>query len=95
MSKIVEVRPLNRYRIWVRFSDGTQGQVDLGDLAGRGAFSAWADRGVFTAVRVDKTGGIEWPGEIDMCPDALSLRLMGKAEDGLPGLKAKPSSSER
>jgi hypothetical protein len=87
MSKILEVRPLGGYRNRVRFSDGTQGEIDLGDFAGRGVFSAWADRDVFTPVRVDKTGGIEWPGEIDMCPDALYLRLSGKtAEDIFPGL---------
>lgn len=87
MSKIIKVRPLGGYRIWIRFSDGTQGEVDLGDLAGRGVFSAWADRNVFTAVRADKIGGIEWPGEIDICPDALYLRLTGKtAENIFPGL---------
>lgn len=87
MRKIVEVQPLNGYRIWVRFSDDTQGEIDLSDLAGHGVFSAWADQNVFSAVRVDTSGGIEWPGEIDMCPDALYLRLSGKtAEDIFPGL---------
>ena len=46
---------------------------------------------VFTAVRVEEGGGIEWPGEIDMCPDALYLRLTGKAvEDIFPSLKPTP-----
>lgn len=35
MSTIVQVRPLGSYRIWLRFSDGAQGEVDLSDLAGR------------------------------------------------------------
>jgi hypothetical protein len=87
MSKVVEVKPLENYRIWLRFGDGTQGELDLTDLAGRGAFAAWADRNVFEAVRVEEGGGIEWPGNIDMCPDALYLRLTGKAaEDIFPGL---------
>jgi hypothetical protein len=73
--------------MWLTFSDGAQGEVDLSDLVGRGVFSAWADRNVFTAVRIDKMGGIEWPGEIDMCPDALYLRLSGRtAEDVFSGL---------
>jgi hypothetical protein len=87
MNKVVEVRPLHDYRIWLRFSEGSQGEVDLSDLAGRGVFAAWADRKVFTAVRVEKGGGIEWPEEIDMCPDALYLRLTGKAvEDVFQGI---------
>jgi len=66
MSKIVQVRPLGSYRIWLRFSDGAQGEVDLSDLAGRGVFAPWTDPDVFAAVRVENCGGIEWPGEIDM-----------------------------
>jgi len=91
MSKIVEVRPLDGYRIWLRFSDGVQGEVDLSDLVGRGVFAAWTDPNVFTAVRVEEGGGIEWPGEIDMCPDALYLRLTGKTvEEIFPSLKPTP-----
>jgi len=91
MSKIVEVRPSDGYRIWLRFSDGVQGEVDLSDLVGRGVFAAWTDPNVFTAVRVEEGGGIEWPGEIDMCPDALYLRLTGKTvEDIFPSLKPTP-----
>lgn len=91
MSKIVEVRPLDNYRIWLRFSDGAQGEVDVSDLAGRGVFAAWGDPNVFGAVRVEEGGGIEWPGEIDMCPDALYMRLTGKSvEDVFPSLKPTP-----
>jgi hypothetical protein len=84
MDKIVQVRPLENYRIWLKFSDGAQGEVDLSDLAGRGVLTAWTDPNVFNAVRVEG-GGIEWPGEIDMCPDALYLRLTGKATRSLSG----------
>lgn len=90
MNTVVEVRALENYRIWLRFGDGSQGEIDLSDIAGRGVFSAWADRNVFTAVRVEKAGGIEWPGEIDMCPDVLYLRLSGKtAKDIFPGLGSR------
>lgn len=88
MRKIVQVRPLGSYRIWLRFSDGAQGEVDLNDLAGRGVFAPWTDPDVFAAVRVENCGGIEWPGEIDMCPDVLYLRLTDRVvDDILPGLK--------
>jgi Protein of unknown function (DUF2442) len=91
MSRITEVRPLDDYRIWLRFDDGAEGEVDLSDLAGRGVFAAWADPNVFKAVRVEEGGAIEWPDEIDMCPDALYLRLTGKAVDEVfPGLRPPP-----
>ena len=39
--KIVELKPLANFRMWVRYDDGSQGEVDFVDLAGRGVFSAW------------------------------------------------------
>src|SRR5688572_14600238 len=46
-------------------------------------FSEWADRSLFTTDRVEKTGGIEWLGDIDLCPDGLYLRLSGKTTEGI------------
>ena len=33
MNKVVDVRALENHRVWLRFADGTQGEVDLSDLA--------------------------------------------------------------
>ncbi len=35
-----EVRALEPFRIWLRYDDGIEGEVDLSDIAGRGMFSA-------------------------------------------------------
>jgi hypothetical protein len=78
MIRPVEVRALGRYRIWLRYEDGTEGEVDLSYLAGRGVFAAWNDQGTFAQVRLGSHGAIEWPGELDLCPDSLYLRLTGK-----------------
>jgi hypothetical protein len=88
MKKAIAVKPLEGYRIWLRFGDGVEGEVDLSDLAGRGVFQAWADRKVFESVHVDPSGAIAWKHELDLCPDALYLRLTGKVpEDLFPALK--------
>ena len=34
----VEVRALEPYRIWLRYDDGAEGEVDLSYLAGDGVF---------------------------------------------------------
>lgn len=78
MVRPVEVRPVGRYRIWLRYQDGTEGEVDLSHLAGKGVFAAWETEGMFARVRVGPHGALEWPGGIDLCPDALYLRLTGK-----------------
>lgn len=88
MKKVIDVRALHDYRLWLRFDDGTQGEIDVSDLAGRGVCEAWADPEVFRQVSVDESGAVVWPGDIDLCPDALYLRLTGKpVEDVFPGLK--------
>ncbi|OFW01093.1 MAG: hypothetical protein A3I61_13970 [Acidobacteria bacterium RIFCSPLOWO2_02_FULL_68_18] len=91
MNKVVDVRPLENYRVWLRFADGTQGEIDLSDLAGKGVFTAWADSDLFNSVHLEEGGGIEWPGGLDICPDTLFMRLTGKAvEDVFPSLKPTP-----
>lgn len=86
--KIVELRPQPEFRLFLRFDDSVCGEVDLSDLAGHGVFSSWLEPGVFGQARVTAAGAAEWPGEIDLCPDALYMRLTGKAPDEvLPALR--------
>ena len=81
MVRPTEVRAVGLYRIWLRYEDGTEGEIDLSDLAGRGVFAAWDNPGVFAEVRLGSHGAIEWPGDLDLCPDALYLRLTGKRSE--------------
>lgn len=53
-------------------------EVDLSHLAGKGVFVAWEKEGVFAKVQLGPHGAVEWPGDVDLCPDALYLRLTGK-----------------
>ena len=47
MVRPVEARPLMPYRIWLRYQDGTEGEVDLSHLAGKGGlFGVGSGRGV-------------------------------------------------
>jgi hypothetical protein len=86
--KIVFVKPASKFAIEVGFEDGAHGIVDLADIAGRGVFLAWLDEGVFEKVKVTEVGALEWPGELDLCPDAIYLRLTGKSPEELfPSLK--------
>ncbi|MBI4459981.1 MAG: DUF2442 domain-containing protein [Acidobacteria bacterium] len=88
MFKIAEVRVVQGYRLWLRYTDGTEGEVDLSDLAGRGVFAAWNERRFFETVQIDDSGALVWGDQLDLCPDALYLRLTGKpAEDVFPKLK--------
>lgn len=94
MKKAVQASPLEGFRLWLKYEDGTEGIVDLGDLTGRGVFEAWSEGNIFDAVAVSESGAIVWPGEIDLCPDALCIRLTGRQEAEIfPGLTHIPSDA--
>ena len=88
MPTPVEVRPLENYRLWLKYSDGVEGVVDLSHLAGKGVFQVWNDYREFQKVHIGASGEIAWSDQIDLCPDALYLRLTGKKpEDLFPKLR--------
>jgi len=86
--KITEAKALDRYRVFLGFDDGASGTVDLNHLAGRGVFQAWLQEGVFEQVSISTVGALQWPGDLDLCPDSLYLQLIGKtAGEVFPALR--------
>lgn len=80
---LVEVKPRSHFHLFVRFDDGSSGELDLSAYAGRGVFSAWNDPGVFEQVRLADAGHPEWPGGLDLCPDALYMQLHRKEPENV------------
>jgi len=88
MPTLVSVKPLNHFRIWVKFADGAEGIADLSHLVGKGVFSLWNDEAAFKNVHIGPGGELAWNDEIDICPDSLYLRITGKKpEDIFPALR--------
>lgn len=84
----VAVKALENYRLWVRFSDGVEGTVDLSEYAGKGVFEIWNDYRTFLNVHIGPGGEIVWSEQVDMCPDAIYLKITGKKpEDLFPKLQ--------
>ncbi len=79
MIRPTEVEPRDGYRVWLRYSDGAAGEIDLYYLAGRGVFEAWNDPACFAKVRIAPSGGVAWGEDIELCPDALYMQLTGKS----------------
>ena len=92
LARPVSVSALPNYRIKVAFSDGTDGTVDLSDLVGQGVFKAWVDKRFFASVHLGPGRQIRWSEEIELCGDAVYLRLTGKTpEQRFPQLKREHS----
>ncbi len=79
ITRPIAVEAREGYRIWLRYSDGASGETDLSHLAGGGVFAAWDDRRFFEAVRLEDHGAVAWDEELELCPDALYMQLVGKS----------------
>ena len=89
MFEPLEVKALSDYRIWIRYADGEEGDVDLSDLAGQGVFELWEDEEKWKNVRIANDGAIRWSKEVELCPDATYMKLTGKSPEELfPKLKS-------
>lgn len=76
--RIVAAQARVPHRIWVRFEDGVEGEVDVSDLVGKGVFARWTDPEFFARAFVDEESGtVAWPGGLDLAPDALYHEIAG------------------
>ncbi len=88
MRRVAKVTVSGEYRLALVFDDGTAGTVDLSSLAGKGVFELWREPGAFARVRIGSSGELTWDGRVDLCPDALYLKVTGKRpEDLFPTLR--------
>lgn len=74
---VISATSLGKYKLRLAFNDGTEGTVDLSDMAGKGVFTAWDKDDTFSQVFIDKeSGAIAWPGNLDI--DTLNCYLQIK-----------------
>ncbi len=78
MIRPIEIKTLLKYRIWIKYSDGNQGEVDLSEFVGRGVFKLWEDYSFFQKISLGSSGEIMWDDQIDLCPDSIYMKLTGK-----------------
>ena len=81
MIRPTAVEARNGYRIWLRYSDGAAGEVDL---AGRGVFAAWNEPRYFKKVHIAPHRAIAWDDDLELCRDALYMERTGKSFEELP-----------
>ena len=70
---VTEARALPAYRLWVRFSDGTAGVVDLSELIAsdpRPIVRDLRDPTAFAAIRVEMDT-VVWENGFDLAPEFL------------------------
>jgi len=97
LKDIVAVKALDGYRLWLRFEDGVEGEVDIARLIRfTGVFAPLKNKVCFDQVRVNaELGTIGWPNGADLDPDVLYSVITGepirqaKQSAGKPNLIAR------
>ena len=77
MLRPLDVKPLPGHRLRLRYSDGTDGEVDLSHLADCGVFALWNRPGAFEAVTLGPGRSIHWSDDVELCSDSLYLTITG------------------
>ncbi|MEK6371096.1 MAG: DUF2442 domain-containing protein [Acidobacteriota bacterium] len=68
---VIDARYVRDHVIWVKFEDGTAGEVDLsGELWGE-VFEPLKDPAYFRRFEVAEYGTIVWPNGADIAPEFL------------------------
>ena len=92
MFRLIEVRPLPGYKLYLRYDDGVAGEVDLSSMVGRGVFQLRNDPEAFQRVTIGSGGELRWSDEVDLCADAQYLKITGKKpEEIFPNLAKAPA----
>jgi len=78
IAKPVHVKVSENYTLWLKYSDGTEGHVDLSYLLEKPVFSNWKNAFFFNKVHINlETYAIAWDENIELCPDSLYLKIKG------------------
>jgi hypothetical protein len=81
MIWVTDAKHVDGYRLWLRFSDGTEGEVELGSLVQndtRPIVAALRDPAAFAALRVDMDT-VVWDNGFDLAPEYLYARVKAAA----------------
>ncbi len=71
MNKIIAIKVLGDYILWLQFKDGETKTINFLPLIGKGVSALLLDKEYFKQVSIDNGGGIEWPNGFDFCPNFL------------------------
>jgi len=78
---VVEARYERDYVVYLKFNDGAEGYVDLGDELYGEMFAPLRDKEKFKAFKVDpELDTIVWENGADLAPEFLHRRLLVPAE---------------
>jgi hypothetical protein len=72
IPRVVELKALDRHRLWLRFDDGNSGTVDLSAQLWGPMFEPLKDVALFAQATIDpELETVTWPNGADLAPEFL------------------------
>jgi hypothetical protein len=78
-ARLKKVAVCGPHTVRVEFDDGVTGQVRFEESRLNGVFEPMRDPKFFAQAFIDH-GALAWPGELDMCPDAIYMQVVKNGE---------------
>lgn len=76
LPRIKDARYVERHTVWLRFADGTEGEVDLGNALDGEVFEPLKDEAYFRSfVLHPELKTLVWPNGADFAPEFLRAAL--------------------
>jgi hypothetical protein len=72
---VTDAKYLREHTIWLKFEDGTQGEIDLSEELWGPVFEPLKDPSYFRRFEVAEYGTLTWPNGADLAPEFLYERI--------------------
>ncbi|NUM55495.1 MAG: DUF2442 domain-containing protein [Candidatus Hydrogenedentes bacterium] len=77
---VMDARHIRGYTVWVRFDDGSEGEIDLLDALDGTVFEPLRDVRFFRQFLIDGNT-LAWPNGVDFAPEFLYERLKNRVHE--------------
>jgi hypothetical protein len=78
-ADLISVKARDDYTLWLRFQDGMEGSVFLGNLVEIASFSAWRNVREFLQARVDMDGAaVSWPAGVRLAGEVFYMDIAAR-----------------
>jgi len=77
MLEVEKIKYIEDYTLWLLFSDGTEGNVDLESAIWGPAFEPLKEVGFFKKAYLSPVSRtVTWPNDVDFAPEYLKIKLL-------------------
>ena len=84
LHAVTDLRAEHNYTLWLRFDDGLEGHVYLGDMVDTQMLGLLSDEEKFRRAAIDPvSNAVTWEGEITLDPDALYRDVVSQVQAAL------------